>query len=88
MTKTEIVSIIGEPDYGGPMYGPKGFNSKWKGWYWKYHLVWPDTRFINEKQDERIEIFFDTNDHATWIAPSDKTGLPHFGGITSPTPST
>lgn len=80
MTKQEIASIIGTPDYSQASYGPKGPGEKWLGWSWSYYLVWPDTRFVNEAQDELIQIFFDTKDRATWIALSSKTQLPHLGG--------
>ena len=80
MTKQEIASIIGAPDYSHANYGPKGPGEKWLGWSWDYILAWPEIEIVNEAQAEWVEIFFDTEDRATWIAPSSKTKLPALGG--------
>jgi|SRR5262245_14393689 len=79
MSKEEVSFLIGDPDYSDPSYGPKSFNPKWKGWSWKYNIVWENTKFVNEHNDEWIKIYFGTDDRAHWIVASRKTGLPSIG---------
>jgi hypothetical protein len=76
MSKEQVAFLIGDPDYSDPVYGPKGFNPKWKGWHWRYNIVCDDARYSNQGRDKWIEVFFGTDDLAILIAPSPETGLP------------
>src|SRR5262245_7330464 len=65
MTKAQIRSLIGEPDFGQQNYGPKGPNMRWLGSSWTYDLKMRDTN-VN-LLDPSVEIFFGTDDRADWI---------------------
>jgi hypothetical protein len=68
MTKKQIRSLLGEPDYGEESYGPKGLNSKWIGSSWTFYLT-KRADSVNTN-DAVVQIFFDRNERASWVVPS------------------
>ena len=66
MSKAEIRSLLGQPDYGRLMSGPKGPNQEWLGTSWTYYLSKRDT--TTNLNDPSVHVFFDTADRAHWIA--------------------
>ncbi len=77
MTKTEVDSLLGAPDFSQSNFGPKGPGEKWLGFGWTYYLAKrAETTNLN---DPRVEIFFDTSDRAHWIVPSHIDGSHEIG---------
>lgn len=68
MEKKQIQNIMGNPDYSQSIYGPKGPAEKWQGWTWVYY-IFMKSNLANEN-DPKVEIFFDRQGRATWIAPT------------------
>jgi hypothetical protein len=73
MSKDRVAELIGDPDYSGLGYGPKGPNEKWRGSDWTYWFRKRDNG-INSF-DPVVQIFFGTDDRAHWIVPSNIDGL-------------
>ena len=74
MTKKEVSSVIGDPDFSEYMHAkePPG---KYKGSEWTYYFYKPDPNLVNEKLDRGLFLFFGTNDKLNWIVPKNIEGL-------------
>jgi hypothetical protein len=77
MSKDQVAGWIGDPDYSRLDYGPKGPNEKWLGSSWYFYLHKTDDGA--NLGDPCVEIFFGTDDRATWIVPSNIDGLKEKG---------
>ena len=77
MSKEQVAELIGDPDYSRLMYGPKGPGARWLGSSWMYYLHKRDSN-INV-YNPCVQIFFGTDDRATWIVPSNIDGLTEKG---------
>jgi hypothetical protein len=77
MNKKQIRSLLGEPDYGNELYGPKGLNAKWIGSGWTYYLTKRADNF--NTNDIAVHVFFDQTERASWIVPSHINGAREFG---------
>jgi hypothetical protein len=84
MTKAQVRSIIGEPDYGQQSYGPKGPNERWLGSSWTYYLRMRDALAT---EDSHVELFFGTDGKTDWIT-STILGLDEKPPPTTTRPST
>ena len=73
MSKEQVAELIGDPDYSQLGYGPKGPRPQWHGSNWTYWLRKRDN--LVNLNDPCLEIFFGTDDRATWIVPSNIDGL-------------
>ena len=78
MSKQQILDLLGRPDYSSINYGPKGPGEKWLGSSWTYWLSKRDSG-VNV-YDPCVEVFFNTNGLADWIAPSNIAGAHEIGG--------
>jgi hypothetical protein len=77
MKKEQILKLLGPPDFSDINYGPKGPGEKWIGSSWMYYIS-KQSELVN-LNDPRVEVFFDTNDRAHWIAPSHIEGAHELG---------
>ena len=77
MPKEQVAELIGDPDYSELSYGPKGPFPRWLGWWWIYWLRKRDSG-VNVF-DPCVNISFDTDGRAKWIAPSNVAGLTEKG---------
>lgn len=82
MTKEDIARVIGDPDYSELGYGPKGPNMKWQGSSWMYYLS--KRGDLVNILDPSVQIFFDREDRAVWIVPSNIEGLAAKGSPSPP----
>ena len=79
MSKKQIRSLLGEPDYGQEHYGPKGLNAKWIGSAWTYYL---SKRADNgNANDTVVQVFFDRTERAPWVVPSHIESARELGGV-------
>lgn len=74
--KKEVLEKMGTPDYSQSEFGPKGPNEKWLGFQWRYLLTLQSEGLVGQQ----VEVFFDVNDHAQWIAASGVDGVRELGG--------
>ena len=79
MSKDQVATLIGDPDFSGLNYGPKGPGEKWLGSSWAYCLRLRENG--SNAFDPRVEIFFGTDGRANWIVPSNIDGLTEKGGV-------
>ena len=82
MTKEQVARVIGEPDYSVLGYGPKGPDMKWKGSSWVYYLSKRED--LANSHDPVVRVFFDTENRAVWIVPSNVEGLREKGSASTP----
>jgi len=78
MTKAELETLLGPPDFSRLDFGPKGPGEKWLGSSWTYYLAKRDSS-ANE-YDPRIQVYFDREDRAHWIAVTNVPGAKSLGG--------
>jgi hypothetical protein len=77
MTKSEVRSLLGAPDYSEVNYGPKGPMPRWLGYAWTYYQsIKAD---VANTHDPHIEIFFDKAGHVIWAAPQAMQGVREIG---------
>lgn len=72
MTKKEISSILGDPDFSTYL---RARDSKYIGSEWSYYFYKPDANLVNEKLDQGLFLFFGTSDKLYWIVPKNIEGL-------------
>jgi len=82
MTKEQVARVIGEPDYSVLGYGPKAPDMKWKGSSWVYYLSKRED--LANSHDPVVRVFFDTENRAVWIVPSNVEGLREKGSTSTP----
>lgn len=78
MTKDEVSVAIGEPDYS-QLTTSKTPSPGWTGSVWMYYLSMSNSA---NTRDAVVHIFFDREDRAVWIVPSNidelhEKGSPH-----------
>jgi outer membrane protein assembly factor BamE (lipoprotein component of BamABCDE complex) len=78
MTKKDIHSMLGEPDFRTYMYAKE--SDRFKGSEWTYYFYKPESNLVNEKLDKGVFIYFGTTDKAEWIVPQNIEGLAEKGG--------
>jgi hypothetical protein len=74
MTKKEVSSIIGDPDFSQYLRA-KEPSGKYLGSEWTYYFYKPAPNIANEKLDQGLSLFFGTNDKLDWIVPKNIEGL-------------
>jgi hypothetical protein len=79
MSKAQIESTLGKPDYSQLSFGPKGPAEKWIGSVWMYYLAKRDS--TTNLNDPTVEVFFDTNNNAHWIVVSNIDTGHELGGV-------
>lgn len=67
LTKNEVQTIIGEPDFSQKLYGKK--IDEYHGTSWTYYISKPDPNLVNLNKDIGIEVFFDDKGLIHRIAP-------------------
>jgi hypothetical protein len=79
MTKTDVTSTIGEPDFStdSQVLDPP---FKQRGTYWTYTIYLKNPKLVDIETDQYLNIFFDSSEKAYWIAPSNIQGLTQKGG--------
>lgn len=78
MTKKEIASIIGDPDFSTYLRA-KAPPQKYLGSEWTYYFHKANPNLANEKLDKGLYLFFDPNDKLHWILPQNIEGLSEKG---------
>jgi hypothetical protein len=78
MTKKDIHSMLGEPDFRTYMYAKE--SDRFIGSEWTYYFYKPESNLVNEKLDKGVFIYFGTTDKAEWIVPQNIEGLAEKGG--------
>jgi len=78
MTKKDVHSMLGEPDFSTYMYAKE--SDKFIGSVWTYYFYKPTADLVNEKLDKGVFIYFGTTDKAEWIVPKNIEGLAEKGG--------
>jgi outer membrane protein assembly factor BamE (lipoprotein component of BamABCDE complex) len=79
MTKQEVNTFIGEPDFSKYMHS-KDSPSKYLGSKWTYYFYKPAANIVNEKLDRGLLIYYGTDDKTNWIVPRNIEGLTEKGG--------
>jgi outer membrane protein assembly factor BamE (lipoprotein component of BamABCDE complex) len=79
MTKKDISSMLGDPDFSTYMH-TKEYPRKFIGSEWTYYFYKPKSNLVNEKLDRGVFVFFGTTDKAEWIVPQNIDGLAEKGG--------
>ena len=76
MTKAQVESIIGEPDFSTVDYEPLTLIPHWTGSSWTYYVR--KKADLYSLIDPEVYISFDTHERTDWIS-SNITGLPEKG---------
>lgn len=79
MTKKEVHSMLGEPDFSTYMH-TKEYPGRFIGSEWTYYFYKPASNLVNEKLDKGVFVYFGTTDKAEWIVPKNIEGLAEKGG--------
>ncbi len=77
MTKVQVESIIGEPDFSTVDYEDYTLIPHWTGSHWTYYIR-KQADFVS-LIDPVADVFFDTHERADWIT-SNITDWPNKGG--------
>jgi hypothetical protein len=80
MTKKEVSSMIGDPDFSEYLRG-KEPPQKYLGSEWTYYFYMTDPNLVNEKRDRGIFLFFGTSDRLHKIVPQNIEGLIEKGSL-------
>lgn len=79
MTKDEVASELGSPDFSELDFGPKGPNAHWLGSNWMFYISIQSD--MSNSKNPSIQVFFYTTDRAQWIVP---VGIQGAGEIGAP----
>ena len=66
MTKQDVSSLIGDPDFSTYLY-TKEYPGEYLGTHWTYYFKKINPNLTNLKLDLSVNVFFDTADKAHWI---------------------
>jgi hypothetical protein len=82
LSKSEVINIIGSPDYSEILYSKESNHTKYLGSSWVYYFEKQSPTIVNEKTDKRINVFFNTEGKTHWII-SDIDGLTEIEAASS-----
>ena len=77
MSKSEVQTLLGEPDYGKLTH--RGLFADPDGSLWEYHLYKSEKLWTNEVLDRLVYAFFDEAGKIYWIEPLNIDGLARIG---------
>jgi len=78
MTKQDVLTILGEPDFTGYLHS-KQPQSRYLGSRWMYYFYKADSSLVNERLDKSVQVFFSPDDKVSWVRPKNVPGLAEIG---------
>ena len=79
MTKEEVANLLGDPDIEETVHSKLIDNPGFMGWHWRYCVYKLANFGQNLKEDQEVEIFYDTKGRISWIVPLNIKGLVEKG---------